>query len=127
MVLPLLEAKFVPPIDITSFLAGYGVAQAVPGPLFSFAAFIGTVLLPESLGWAALIAVIAIFLPVWFSWSRYGRGSIYDWIETTTYVCERSCSRSIAGCFSKSDLHSVGLFRFYYMSRNTWSVGDCRF
>ena len=63
VVLPLLEAKFVPLIDITSFLAGYGVAQAVPGPLFSFAAFIGTILLPESLGWAAIIAVMAIFLP----------------------------------------------------------------
>ena len=63
VVLPFLEAEFVPPIDITSFLAGYGVAQAVPGPLFSFAAFIGTVLLPESLGWAALVAVMAIFLP----------------------------------------------------------------
>ena len=63
VVLPLLEAKFVPPIDITSFLAGYGIAQAVPGPLFSFAAFIGTILLPESLGWAAIIAVMAIFLP----------------------------------------------------------------
>ncbi|MBE59344.1 MAG: hypothetical protein CMD66_08135 [Gammaproteobacteria bacterium] len=63
VVLPFLEAEFVPPIDITSFLAGYGVAQAVPGPLFSFAAFIGTVLLPESLGWAALVAVMAIFFP----------------------------------------------------------------
>ena len=63
VVLPFLEAEFVPPIDISSFLAGYGVAQAVPGPLFSFAAFIGTVLLPESLGWAALVAVMAIFLP----------------------------------------------------------------
>ena len=63
VVLPFLEAEFVPPIDITSFLAGYGVAQAVPGPLFSFAAFIGTVLLPESHGWAALVAVMAIFFP----------------------------------------------------------------
>ena len=62
VVLPFLQAEFVPSIDITSFLAGYGVAQAVPGPLFSFAAFIGTILLPESLGLAALVAVIAIFL-----------------------------------------------------------------
>ena len=63
VVLPFLQAEFVPSIDITYFLAGYGVAQAVPGPLFSFAAFIGTILLPESLGLAALVAVIAIFLP----------------------------------------------------------------
>mgnify|MGYP001224462500 CR=1 FL=1 len=63
VVLPLLETKFVPPLDITSFLAGYGIVQAVPGPLFSLAAYIATILLPESLGWAALVAVLAIFLP----------------------------------------------------------------
>jgi chromate transporter len=43
VVLPLLQAEVVPPgwVDNEAFLAGYGAAQAVPGPLFTFAAFLG--------------------------------------------------------------------------------------
>ncbi len=62
VVLPLLEREFVPTgwISETDFLAGYGAAQAVPGPLFTFAAYIGAVMK----GWqGGLIATIAIFLP----------------------------------------------------------------
>jgi chromate transporter len=47
-----------------SFLAGYGLAQAVPGPLFTFAAYLGAVMGPEPNGTAgASIALIGIFLP----------------------------------------------------------------
>ncbi|MBS4200893.1 chromate transporter [Bacillus sp. FJAT-49732] len=62
VVLPLLEREFVPTGGLSeeSFLAGYGAAQAVPGPLFTFAAYLGAVMN----GWSGgLIATIAIFLP----------------------------------------------------------------
>jgi chromate transporter len=66
VVLPLLERAFVPPgwIGADAFLAGYGVAQAVPGPLFTFAAFLGAAqaLAPNGVAGAA-IALVAVFLP----------------------------------------------------------------
>ena len=66
VVLPLLDAAVVRPGRITpeAFLAGYGAAQAMPGPLFTFAAFLGTVLKPEPNGLVgATICLVAIFLP----------------------------------------------------------------
>jgi chromate transporter len=66
VVLPLLERAFVPSgwIGADAFLAGYGVAQAVPGPLFSFAAFLGAAqgIAPNGVAGAA-IALTAVFLP----------------------------------------------------------------
>ncbi|NQD64851.1 chromate transporter [Bacillus haikouensis] len=62
VVLPLLEREFVPTGWLTeeAFLAGYGAAQAVPGPLFTFAAYLGAVIN----GWqGGLLATFAIFLP----------------------------------------------------------------
>jgi chromate transporter len=62
VVLPLLEQEFVPTgwISEESFLAGYGATQAVPGPLFTFAAYLGTVMK----GWqGGLVATFAVFLP----------------------------------------------------------------
>ncbi|CAN7651503.1 chromate transporter [Paenibacillus sp. LjRoot56] len=62
VVLPMLQAELVPIGWITDsqFLTGYGAAQAVPGPLFTFSAYLGTVMN----GWqGALVAVIAIFFP----------------------------------------------------------------
>ena len=66
VVLPLLERAFVPTGWVSSdqFLAGYGVAQAVPGPLFSFAAFVGAVQATAPNGVAgATLALLAVFLP----------------------------------------------------------------
>jgi chromate transporter len=66
VVLPLLEAEVVARGWVThdEFLAGYGAAQAVPGPLFTFAAYLGTVLASPPNGIAgALVALVAIFLP----------------------------------------------------------------
>ena len=66
VVLPLLQAETVAPGWVTpdQFLAGYGAAQAVPGPLFTFAAYLGAVSGPEPNGVAgAGIALIAVFLP----------------------------------------------------------------
>ncbi len=62
VVLPLLQAEVVPSgwISNDAFLAGYGAAQAVPGPLFTFAAYLGAVIG----GWkTALLCLVAIFLP----------------------------------------------------------------
>jgi chromate transporter len=66
VVLPLLQQEVVPRgwIDTQSFLAGYGAAQAVPGPLFSFSAYLGAAMTPQPNGIpGATIALIAIFLP----------------------------------------------------------------
>jgi len=66
VVLPLLQASVVPPgwVGNDAFLAGYGAAQAVPGPLFTFAAYLGTVMGPPPNGWiGAAICLTAIFLP----------------------------------------------------------------
>ncbi|MFP9129627.1 chromate transporter [Niallia sp. BSM11] len=62
VVLPLLQNELIPAgwLNKGEFLAGYGAAQAVPGPLFTFAAYLGTVIY----GWqGGLFATFAIFLP----------------------------------------------------------------
>ncbi|WP_399679027.1 chromate efflux transporter [Xenophilus sp.] len=65
VVLPLLQAGVVPQwMSTESFLAGYGAAQAVPGPLFSFAAYLGTVMPAPFGGWAGgLGLLVVIFVP----------------------------------------------------------------
>jgi chromate transporter len=66
VVLPLLQASVVPPGWVSNdlFLAGYGAAQAVPGPLFTFAAYLGAVMGPEPNGWiGATLCLVAVFLP----------------------------------------------------------------
>ena len=70
VVLPLLQASLVPAgwVDTPGFLAGYGAAQAVPGPLFSVAAYLGAIVPAQAGvwpgGWAGgLLALVLIFLP----------------------------------------------------------------
>lgn len=66
VVLPLLQAGVVNPgwIDNDSFLAGYGATQAVPGPLFTFAAFLGAAMHGPPTGWAGgLLCLLAVFAP----------------------------------------------------------------
>lgn len=66
VVLPLLQASVVPPGLVSNdvFLAGYGAAQAVPGPLFTFAAFLGAAMPGPFGGWVGGLALLlAIFLP----------------------------------------------------------------
>ena len=85
VVLPLLQAEVVPPGWVLNdeFLAGYGAAQAVPGPLFIFAAYLGTVMTVAPNGIAGgLICLLAIFassfllvigaMPFWDSLRRVG-------------------------------------------------------
>ena len=64
VVLPLLQAQLVPAgwLSNDSFLAGYGAAQALPGPLFTFATYLGAISAPVA--WqGAILATLAIFLP----------------------------------------------------------------
>lgn len=66
VVLPLLQSEVVATgwVAEDAFIAGYGATQAVPGPLFTFAAYLGAVVAPQPNGVAgAAIALIAIFLP----------------------------------------------------------------
>jgi chromate transporter len=66
VVLPLLREAFVGTgwVSDDAFLAGYGAAQAVPGPLFTFAAYLGTVVAAEPHGVAgAILGLVGIFLP----------------------------------------------------------------
>ncbi len=85
VVMPLLQSEVVPPgwVSKDAFLAGYGAAQAVPGPLFTFAAFLGTVMTAAPNGViGGLICLVAIFassfllvigvLPFWDSLRRIG-------------------------------------------------------
>jgi len=62
VVLPLLQSEVVPPgwVSNDAFLAGYGAAQAVPGPLFTFAAYLGALIGGVQ---TALLCLVAIFLP----------------------------------------------------------------
>ena len=66
VVLPLLQAEVVPPgwLSNEAFLAGYGAAQAVPGPLFTFASFLGASMRNSPSGWlGGMICLVAIFVP----------------------------------------------------------------
>ena len=66
VVLPLLQKAVAPTgwIGNDAFLAGYGAAQAMPGPLFTFAAYLGTVMQPAPSGWVGgLLCLLAIYLP----------------------------------------------------------------
>jgi chromate transporter len=66
VVLPLLQAEVVPKgwVSYNTFLAGYGIAQALPGPLFSFAAYLGAVKSGTPTGWLAGVwCLFAILLP----------------------------------------------------------------
>jgi chromate transporter len=66
VVLPLLQTEVVGPGWVTNeqFVAGYGATQAVPGPLFTFSAYLGAVMSSEPNGWSgAILALVSIFLP----------------------------------------------------------------
>ncbi len=66
VVLPLLESELVGPgwVDEELFIAGFGAAQAVPGPVFTFSSYLGAVMTPEPNGIAgAALALVALYLP----------------------------------------------------------------
>lgn len=63
VVLPLLQHTLGDLVDPDRFLLGYAASQGVPGPMFTFSAFLGADLMPEQAFWGALLATLAIFLP----------------------------------------------------------------
>jgi chromate transporter len=68
VVLPLLRSEVIPRgwVGEGAFLAGYGAAQAVPGPLFTFAGYLGTLIQSGPRAWCGgVLALFAIFLPGW--------------------------------------------------------------
>ncbi|HTI85609.1 MAG TPA: chromate efflux transporter [Alphaproteobacteria bacterium] len=82
VVLPLLQASTVQTgwVDGDAFLAGYGAAQAVPGPLFTFSAYLGTVMQSYPNGWVGgLFCLVGIFLPSFFL--AIGPLPFWDWIR----------------------------------------------
>ncbi len=93
VVLPLLHTSVVDPGWVTdgAFLAGYGAAQAVPGPLFTFAAYLGAVAIVPPNGVAgACIALVAIFLPSFLL--VFGALPFWDWLRRSGGV-----RRALAG------------------------------
>lgn len=96
VVLPLLHASVVEPgwVSEDAFLSGYGAAQAVPGPLFTFAAYLGAVMT----GWVgAALCLVAIFLPglllvlgVLPFWASLGRGELMR-------ACLRGVNAAVVG------------------------------
>ena len=86
VVLPLLHTSVVEPgwVSEDAFLSGYGAAQAVPGPLFTFAAYLGAIMTAPPSGWpGAALCLVAIFLPglllvlgVLPFWASLGRGAL---------------------------------------------------
>jgi chromate transporter len=82
VVLPLLQASTVQPGWVSNdvFLAGYGAAQAIPGPLFTFAAYLGTVMGPAPNGvLGGLICLGSIFLPSFFL--AIGPLPLWNWLR----------------------------------------------
>jgi chromate transporter len=63
VVLPLLQATVGDAVSQDAFLLGYAVAQALPGPLFALAAYLGALMQPETPLLGAALATLAIFLP----------------------------------------------------------------
>ena len=82
VVLPLLQREVIPPGWVTNatFLSGYGAAQAVPGPLFTFAAYLGAAMTPAPNGIAgAALALCSIYLPSFFL--LIGLLPLYGWLR----------------------------------------------
>ncbi len=100
VVLPLLQAEVVTPGWVTNeaFLSGYGLAQAVPGPLFTFAAYLGAVMGPAPNGFAgAAIALVAVLAPGMLL--VYGTLPFWDALRlrTTAQAAMRGANAAVVG------------------------------
>lgn len=94
VVLPLLQAGVVAPgwVENETFLAGYGAAQAVPGPLFTFASFLGASMGPAPNGIeGSALALLAIFLPSFL----LVPGALPFWDALRTRAAAQSALRGI--------------------------------
>lgn len=94
VVLPLLREEVVPRgwISDSDFLSGYGMAQALPGPLFSFAAYLGAASRGQPNGWlGGVIALVAIFLPAFL----LVLGALPHWEEWRTRPAIRAAMNGV--------------------------------
>jgi chromate transporter len=110
VVLPLLQAQVVAPgwVSNETFLAGYGLAQAVPGPLFTFAAYLGAVMgtPPNGLAGAA-IALAALLLPGMLL--VYGMLPFWDALRTraAAQAAMRGTNAAVVGILGSALYHPV--------------------
>jgi len=109
VVLPLLEAEVVQSgwVSASQFLSGYGAAQALPGPLFSFAAYLGTIMTPGGGLLRAAMALGMIFLPgmllllaVLPHWNRFRH-------QTRTQALMRGANAAVVGILAAAFCHPV--------------------
>ena len=110
VVLPLLQAEVVTPgwVSNEAFLAGYGLAQAVPGPLFTFAAYLGTVMnVPPSGLAGAAIALFALLLPGMLL--VYGALPFWDSFRTrpAAQAAMRGTNAAVVGILGAALYHPV--------------------
>ena len=110
VVLPLLQAQVVTPgwVSNEAFLAGYGLAQAVPGPLFTFAAYLGAVTGPSPNGIAgAIIALVALLLPGMLL--VYGMLPFWDAMRTlpNAQAAMRGTNAAVVGILGAALYHPV--------------------
>jgi len=110
VVLPLLQAAVVPPgwLSNDAFLAGYGAAQAVPGPLFTFSAYLGTVMGPQPNGWeGALVCLVSMFLPAFLL--VIGPLPFWDGLRRRTWAQSalRGVNASVVGLLLAALYHPV--------------------
>jgi chromate transporter len=110
VVLPLLQAQVVTPgwVSNEAFLAGYGLAQAVPGPLFTFAAYLGAVMNSPPNGFAgATIALVALLLPGMLL--VYGMLPFWDAMRTrpAAQAAMRGTNAAVVGILGAALYHPV--------------------
>jgi chromate transporter len=110
VVLPLLQAQVVTPgwVSNEAFLAGYGLAQAVPGPLFTFAAYLGAVMNTPPNGFAgAAIALVALLLPGMLL--VYGMLPFWDAMRTrpSAQAAMRGTNAAVVGILGAALYHPV--------------------
>jgi chromate transporter len=110
VVLPLLQAEVVGPDWVTNetFVAGYGAAQAVPGPLFTFAAYLGFAMQREPNGWTgAGLALIGIFLPAFLM--TVGALPFWDLLRSRTgfQAALRGINAAVVGLLVAALYHPV--------------------
>jgi chromate transporter len=110
VVLPLLQAEVVGPGWVTNeqFVAGYGAAQAVPGPLFTFAALLGFVMQQEPNGFAgAALALVAIFIPAFLM--TIGSLPFWDLVRTRSryQAALRGINAAVVGLLLAALYHPV--------------------
>jgi len=110
VVLPMLRAEVVPNGWVTDdvFLAGYGAAQALPGPLFTFAAYLGTVMRPGADAWLGGVwCLIAIFLPSWLLIA--GALPFWNSLRTKTWIqaALRGANAAVVGVLLAALYHPV--------------------